>query len=212
MLEVNLIRYTPDPDHICGVAAAGCYDSNDPYKALNAALSGGHDSVAEHASFTFQVKGLSRVALAQLTRHRIASFSVQSQRYVKVADAEVVMPETISDQYKAEWNDIVRRSNILYTHMVSDGVPKEDARFILPQGVTTTLTMTMNGRELRHFFALRCCNRAQWEIRDLACRMLKQVKEVAPKLFENAGPDCVRGRCHEHKPCGNPWPKEIKEK
>ena len=210
-LEVQLIRYTPDPDHICGLAAAECYSSNNPYKALKVAMEGGHESVAEHATFTFQIKGLSRTALAQLTRHRLASFSVQSQRYVNITDNDVVMPDSIPEKYRVDWEEIVKKAGILYVHMVEDGVPKEDARFIVPQGVTTKLTMTMNARELRHFFALRCCNRAQWEIRKLACNMLDLVKPVAPILFADAGPACVRGQCHEKRPCGNPWPKLKKE-
>ena len=210
-MDVQLIRYTPDPDHICGLAAAECYSSNNPYKALEVAMAGGHESVAEHAVFTFSIRGISRTALAQLTRHRIASFSVQSQRYVNITDNDVITPETIPEKYRKDWDDIVKKAGILYVHMVEDGVPKEDARFIIPQGVTTNLTMTMNARELRHFFSLRCCNRAQWEIRQLACAMLDLVKPIAPILFDNAGPACVRGKCPEKKPCGHPWKETTKE-
>lgn len=211
-MEVNLIRFTPDPDHLCGLAAATCYQSNNPMRSLSHALASGHDSVAEHASFTFKVTGISRVCLAQLTRHRIASFSVQSQRYCNVCDNPVTVPETVSESpFKQEFSDLQKQASILYQHMVSDGIPKEDARFILPQGTSTALIMTMNGRELRHFLSLRCCNRAQWEIREMAVKMLETLKEEAPVLFYDAGPGCVRGRCPESRPCGRPWQVQIRE-
>lgn len=203
-MKVDLIRYTIDPDGISGEAAALCYNGKNPRKSLDVALDGGHESVIEHAVFTFRIDGVSRVTLAQLTRHRLASFSVSSQRYIKIIDADFVTPQTIvdhawHDNYKAE----IMRDLKLYTLMVNDGVPCEDARYVLPQAFTCNIMLTMNARELRHFFSLRCCTRAQWEIRELANEMLKLCKEVAPVLFADAGPGCVRGHCPEgEKSCG----------
>jgi thymidylate synthase (FAD) len=173
---------------------------------LREALKRGHESVAEHATFTFLIEGISRVTLAQLTRHRLASFSVQSQRY-RGADADIVVfPESYAAHvYRDSVDDLLMQAAELYNEMVYDGVATEDARYILPQGITTTLMMTANARELRHFFSLRCCNRAQWEIRQLADEMLKLCKGVAPVLFADAGAGCVRGRCPEgSKSCGKP--------
>lgn len=203
-MKVDLIRYTIDPDGISGEAAALCYNGKNPAKSLDAAIDGGHESVIEHAVFTFRIDGVSRVTLAQLTRHRLASFSVSSQRYIKIIDADFVTPQTIidhawQDNYKSE----IMRDLTLYTMMINDGVPCEDARYVLPQAFTCNIMLTMNARELRHFFSLRCCTRAQWEIRELANEMLKLCKEMAPVLFADAGPGCVRGHCPEgEKSCG----------
>ena len=203
-MEVTLIRYTHDADGLAGMAAALCYDGKNPEKSLKVALNGGHESVVEHASFTFLIEGVSRVLLAQLTRHRLASFSVQSQRYCGVKAEGVVVPDSIRNKrFTGSVNALVRKSEELYDAMIQEGIPAEDARFVVPQGITCKLMMTMNARELRHFFSLRCCNRAQWEIRDLATEMLRQCKEVAPMLFADAGAGCVRGACPEGaKSCG----------
>jgi thymidylate synthase (FAD) len=164
--------------------------------------------VLEHAVFTFRVEGVSRVTLAQLTRHRLASFSVQSQRYVKLEDPELVVPDSIrTSAFAAEAESSMRYMLNLYHRMVEAGIPAEDARYITPQAVPTSLIVTMNARELRHFFSLRCCNRAQWEIRKLADEMLKLCRKAAPTLFENAGPGCIRGNCPEKRSCGNPRSK-----
>lgn len=206
-MKIDLVRYTDRPDEICGQAAALCTGfEGDPLKALRGAMASGHDSVAEHATFTFRVEGISRVTLAQLTRHRLVSFSVQSQRYCGADAGSIVIPDSMC---RAEAVDALveykRAVQVLYEEMVADGIPAEDARYILPQGITTTLMMTANARELRHFFSLRCCNRAQWEIRQLADEMLKLCKQAAPVLFGDAGPGCVRGKCPEgSKSCGNP--------
>jgi thymidylate synthase (FAD) len=158
--------------------------------------------------FTFRVEGISRVTLAQLTRHRLASFSVQSQRYVKLDNPELVIPESIrNSSFFAEAQSSMRYMLNLYERMMEEGIPAEDARYVTPQAVPTSLIVTMNVRELRHFFSLRCCNRAQWEIRQLADEMLKLCRKAAPTLFENAGPGCVRGGCPEKKSCGHPRSK-----
>ena len=205
-MKVTLIAHTPNPDELCAKAAAVCYNAKDARKSLEHALSSGHDSVAEHASFTFMIEGVSRVLLAQLTRHRIASFSVQSQRYVDMSRFEFVMPPSIQvhPTLRQEFFDLIDRIKSFYDDAVEEGIPKEDARFVLPNACATQITMTMNARELRHFFSLRCCNRAQWEIRELAEEMLHLCEECAPILFRDAGPGCVRGKCPEKRPCGNP--------
>lgn len=204
-MKVELISYTPDAEKLCGEAAAVCTASDRPEKSLGHALASGHTSVLEHAVFTFKVEGLSRAALAQLTRHRLASFDVQSQRYVRIHGADLVMPESIknSDFYTEAWSLLEDVMN-LYQKMCDAGITCEDARYITPQAVPTKLIMTMNTRELLHFFSLRTCNRAQWEIREMADRMLRLCREKAPGLFSSAGPGCVTGKCPEKKPCGNP--------
>ena len=192
-MKIKLIG-TPNCD-ACVTAAGMCYNAQNPYKALMNAMQNGHESVAEHATFSFLIEGISRVTLAQLTRHRLASFSVQSQRY---CGADLVIPETIIQAGALkEVQKLAEHVNIVYDHLLSKGVPQEDARYFTLQAGKTCLVMTMNIRELRHFFALRCCNRAQWEIRELANEMLKMCKAEAPDLFKNAGPGCVRGACPE---------------
>lgn len=198
-MKVELIKYTPNADELAGMAAALCTGfKGDPVKALKRALKSGHESVAEHNSFTFYIEGVSRVLLAQLTRHRIASFSVQSQRYCGCYPADVILPDSFKDKrFMGSVNVVLNKIDDLYTSMVAEGISEEDARFIIPQGITCKLMMTANARELRHFFSLRCCSRAQWEIRDLANEMLRLCKGVAPVLFDDAGPGCVRGHCPE---------------
>lgn len=207
-MNVTLIRYTPEPDKLCGEAAAICTGyTGDPLKALRGALDSGHESVAEHAGFTFRIEDVSRVLLAQLTRHRLASFSVQSQRYCGIQN-RVIEPTSISRasvDVRRQFYEAVNCSRSAYRYLIEHGIPAEDARMVAPEGMTTSLIMTMNARELRHFFSLRCCNRAQWEIRELARRMLAECSVVAPELFKDAGPGCLRGPCPEGKrSCGKP--------
>lgn len=205
-MQVNLISYpVVDPAKLCGQAAAICYDSDNYESALKHSAGAGHTSVLEHASFTFEIEGVSRVLLAQLTRHRIASFSVQSQRYVKLDNPEVIVPKSIQQsdlEANARW--CMKHCMSIYKKLLEAGVPAEDARYVMPQGVTTKLIMTMNCRELLHFFSLRTCNRAQWEIREMADEMLKECRRVAPEIFGKAGPGCVSGVCTEMRPCGHP--------
>lgn len=220
---VELLRYTNEPEKTCAVAGRLCYSSvgieelkekltqEKIEDILTRIIKSGHMSVLEHASFTFGVEGVSRALLAQLTRHRIASFSVQSQRYVRfdkktpdfVIPPKIAKDENLLNQY----NEFLKISQDYYNKFLAAGIPAEDARYVLPNASSTKIVMTMNARELRHFFELRCCNRAQWEIRNMACQMLKLAKEAAPILFADAGPNCLRGGCTEDKPCGNPWKK-----
>lgn len=176
----------------------------------------GHQSPVEHVSFTFAIEGVSRALLAQLTRHRIASYSVQSQRYVSMEDFEYVIPPEIQadPESREVFIDGVETTGAAYNKIRADLIEKyiacgmsenaaekkanEDARYILPNAAATRLIVTMNARSLIHFFTLRCCNRAQWEIRELADEMLRLVKSIAPNLFANAGPSCVsEGSCSE---------------
>ena len=204
-MKVELISHTAEAEKLCGEAAAVCTNSRNPESSLRHAVESGHESVLEHGVFTFRVTGLSRAALAQLTRHRLASFDVQSQRYVRIKGVDLVMPESIRDSdFFTEAGSLMEDVMNLYQRMVDAGIPCEDARYITPQAVPTTLVMTMNARELRHFFSLRCCNRAQWEIRRMADEMLKQCRKAAPELFRKAGPGCVSDRCREKIACGAP--------
>ncbi len=203
-LKVSILEYTNLPESLCGMAAAVCTDARDPIKSLQHALESGHTSVLEHAVFTFEVEGLSRAALAQLTRHRLASFDVQSQRYVKLGDWTAVIPERISNSYLAEEAEkCIQNCMDLYERLLEAGVPAEDARYITPQAISTKLIMTMNARELIHFCSLRTCNRAQWEIRHMADEMLRICRRLSPLIFGNAGPGCVTGKCPEKRPCGH---------
>lgn len=205
-MKVELVRFTPDPDGICGIAAAKCTNTSQTIKALKGALASGHESVLEHAVFTFEIEGISRVTLAQLTRHRLASYSVRSQRYCGV-DIGMVIPDGLANAELLD--DIVAARKAVdkaFRHAVDLGVPEEDARYLTMQGGTTGLIMTANARELQHFFAMRCCNRAQWEIRELADRMLELCRRAAPVIFAKAGAACMRGEpCPEGKrSCGKP--------
>lgn len=206
-MEVKLISQ-PDMGAVslCEHAAAMCTQSDQPARALRGALRSGHDSVAEHAVFTFEIRGVSRVLLAQLTRHRIASFSVMSQRYVNQSGQGCIMPPSINanDDARELYQDAVGCIGRIYNKLIELGMPQEDARYILASGTTTDLIMTMNARELAHFFSLRCCNRAQWEIREMADKMLTILSAEFPELFGSAGPGCVRNACPEKRPCGHP--------
>ncbi len=212
------MAHTPDPERVVARAARVCYSFSPPQEVsieearrlIRELISRGHHSVLEHASFTFLIQGLSRIASHQLVRHRIASYSQQSQRYADLTKASFVTPPLIDENPEALeiFQEVVKTSLKAYNKLVELGVPREDARFVLPQAVKTNLVFTANARELQHFFSLRLCNRAQWEIRELAFRMLKIVKEIAPSIFEEAGPPCLRGVCPEgEKGCGHPWKK-----
>lgn len=236
-LKVRLLRYTPNPDEMVATAARLCYsdadidaladrvEQQDQGKFIRRLMGMGHLSTVEHVAFTFGVEGVSRALLAQLTRHRIASFSVKSQRYVGAVPKEegdtfsYIVPPSIADlgpeavaDYEAQMQTMQGWYNG-WVERLGGGEEKtfEDARFVLPNAAETKLIMTMNARELLHFFQLRCCNRAQWEIRAMAWEMLRQVKQVAPYLFEQAGPACLRGACPEgKKTCGKAG--EVQEK
>ncbi len=159
-----------------------------------------------HLSFTFAIEGISRACSHQLVRHRVASFSQQSQRYIQVKrlQGHVVTPPTVVEKAKEGFDSFIGEASDAYAKLVAEGVPREDARFVLPNATETSLLMTMDGGSLTHFFGLRLCERAQWEVRAMAEEMLKQVRGVEPELFNNAGPYCVQlGRCPEGRfSCG----------
>jgi thymidylate synthase (FAD) len=188
-------------------------------KAISKIVGMGHLSVIEHASFTFSVEGVSRALTHQLVRHRIASYSQQSQRYVSMNRASYIIPPSIAldPVAKMEYETLMNQIWKSYAELAQK-VPKEDARYVLPNACNTNITVTMNARELTHFFSLRCCRRAQWEIRKMAWLMLLEVRQVSPILFENAGPGCVRGPCPEGEySCGKPLrkgeiPKDFDER
>ncbi len=216
-MNVVLLQRTPEPERLVALAARLCYSpatigdlreelSRKDVRALVRKVLGmGHASVLEHVVFTYGVEGISRAASHQLVRHRIASYSQQSQRYV-AARFGYVLPPSIGGTGKrggklpepaARFAAHMKRSAKLYAEMLAAGIPAEDARFLLPNATETKILITMNARELHHFFALRTCRRAQWEIRAMAMRMLAIAREEAPLLFEKAGPGCLRGRCPE---------------
>lgn len=248
-MHVTLITHTPLPEHTIASAAKLCYSPatiGDIREGLTEEKAAsfvdmlseiGHESPIEHASFTFGIEGVSRSLLAQITRHRIASFSVQSQRYVAEKQFEYVLPPEIAaipeaeaiyrqamdedQKHYEELTELLKAKHL--SAFLADGMEEkaaaraaekkaiEDARFVLPNACTTKMVVTMNARSLINFFHHRCCNRAQWEIRELADQMLALCLEVAPHLFKKAGPPCVSGACPEGKMSCGKLP-EMREK
>ena len=249
VLHVTLIAHTPEPERVVAAAAKLCYakvgvtdllDGLTPEKSahfLRMICALGHARPVEHASFTCGIEGVSRSLLAQITRHRLASYSVQSQRYVRLDDFQYVIPPEVEaepeakklfleamEQQAQEYLNIARALQRKHqAELMAQGLSEkearqkaeklanEDARFVLPNACETKMVVTMNARSLNHFFNLRCCNRAQWEIRRLAEEMFKLVYAVAPNLFAGAGPSCVaEGKCPEgNMSCGKC--KEMQE-
>ncbi len=220
-LKVILLAHTPEPEKLVAQAAKLCYspstieelrekiEKSDQQKFVKKLSSMGHMSPIEHISFSFGVEGISRVCTHQLVRHRLASYSQQSQRYVgkhskKTGGSfEFVIPPSVVEAGKKEWfgarmAEIQKWYDELVEALGDKGESTyEDARFLMPNAAETKIVITMNARELLHFFKVRCCNRAQWEIRDMAIEMLRQVRQIAPSIFGNSGPSCVRGPCGE---------------
>ena len=230
-LKVILLRHTLSPEETIALSAKLCYSKStiedlkekisqkDQTAFIEKLMGMGHESVLEHVTFSFGVEGVSRVLLAQLTRHRIASFSVQSQRYVSYENGfGFIMPESIAalgeeavKEYQKQM-DTIEGWYVDWQKKLGKGEKSnEDARFVLPNACETRLVVTMNVRELRHFFSLRMCNRAQWEIRKMAEEMYRICFDTAPALFADAGPACIRGKCPEgEKSCG--MAAEIRKK
>ena len=242
-MKVELLRYTPDGEKLIASAAKLCYspvgigqieknlDRKNIEKFLEMLVDLGHESPMEHISFTFGVEGVSRTLSHQLVRHRIASYSQQSQRYVKLDQFEYIIPPSIEDdeetkklfieamekdqeyynkiteilfkKYFEEYKKIGKLSEV-EAKRNAEKKAIEDARYVFPNACETKVVFTMNARSLMNFFRLRTCERAQWEIRELAMEMLKEVKKVYPNLFRNAGPGCLNGPCPEgNMSCGN---------
>ena len=231
-MQVELLYHTPDPERAIASAARLCYapvgaselmetmSDEEVRKILRIVIKGRHLSTLEHASYTFAVDGVSRALTHQLVRHRLASFNQQSQRYVKFDDGfDYVEPHSIASNPQAHeiFINCMQQCSEAYSKLrelsdpnIADNflIPKEDARFVLPNAAETKIVVTMNVRELYHFFELRCCRRAQWEIRELALKMLELVTPTAPYVFLDAGAPCVHDVCHEGKmTCGNPYKK-----
>ena len=264
MLKVKIIAHTPEPDKVVAQAGKLCYSAvgvdeitqklteEEIARYVNMLASIGHESPLEHVSFTFAIEGISRACTHQIVRHRIASYSQQSQRYVKLEQFEYIIPPAIESNPEAKriFIEAMERDQKAYDELVDllledilidkhaadygscireilkenpDAVPDrskvldlyaekflkeygkaekqaiEDARYVFPNACETKIVITMNARSLLHFFNVRCCNRAQWEIREMATEMLKECKKIAPTLFKKAGPDCVYGKCGEGK-------------
>lgn len=233
--RVDLIAHTPEPEKVVAAAARLCYsshgvktlleemDENEIKRLIQILSEMGHQSPFEHVSFTFAIEGVSRSLTHQLVRHRIASFSQKSQRYVREGGFDYVVPEEISRDgelkaiYLQAMGDQQKSYDLLadklkakhLEKLVKEGVSEkkaegtaekmaiEDARYVLPNACETKIAVTMNARSLLHFFNVRCCNRAQWEIRFIATEMFRLTKRIAPQLFRLAGPDCVNGPCGE---------------
>lgn len=241
MLKVELLSYTPDGEKLVASAAKLCYSpvgvseikegltDENVSRFLDMLMGMGHESPIEHVNFTFGVEGVSRTLTHQLVRHRIASYSQQSQRYVKLDQFEYIVPPHIEKNPKVKelflqameddqkyYDEIAKllfeehkKKYMEEGHTEKEAKRKaekeaiEDARYVFPNACETKIVFTMNARTLLNFFSLRCCNRAQWEIRQMAIEMLKEVKKVYPILFKKAGPGCVRGACPEGKmTCG----------
>lgn len=241
-MYVKLLAHTPDPEKLVAAAAKLCYstcsiddllakqDDEKVAKFLNHLMTLGHESPLEHVTFTFGIEGVSRSLLAQISRHRIASFSVQSQRYCNLENTfSYITPDAITEDdfanvrfenaMKSAYESYVALSDYLQNKYEEQGMDSktaekkaiEDARAVLPNACETKMMITMNVRSLRHFFELRCCNRAQDEIRNLAWEMLDQCKAAAPLLFKGSGPTCIAGKCSEGKmSCGSPYTAEDK--
>jgi len=226
MVDVRLLNHTPDPERAIAAAARLCYapvgaaeltetmSDEAVRRVLKTIITSGHTSALEHASYTFAVDGVSRAMTHQLVRHRLASYNQQSQRYVTYAQtpAFVTPPSVADDPAASEAFALATRAAFdAYRALIEVGIPAEDARYLLPNAMETKIVITMNIRELLHFFELRCCKRAQWEIRELALSMLALAEPTAPYIFMDAGASCRRGPCREGKmTCGDPYPRAPK--
>lgn len=240
-MRVELLNYTPNPEETVAAAARLCYskadvsdlwqhtERKDNAKFIEMLTELGHESPFEHVTFTFGISGISRACSHQLVRHRIASYSQKSQRYVNETQFEYITPEVIGNNPTAksiyddtmeflQWSYDTLRSALIETYLKEgmnekDAARKanEDARMVLPNACTTSIIVTMNIRSLWNFFRHRCCRRAQWEIREVANEMLRICRIAAPNLFKNSGPTCaVIGKCPEGKmTCGHPIKKEV---
>ena len=221
-LKVELLAYTSDPEQNVVAAIRQCYSSVGAEelkektkkevreRLINQVVESGHTSTIEHAVFTFAIEGISRACSHQLVRHRIASFSQQSQRYVDLSRNRLnyITPPMLTGnkEIEKEYKKTMKLIEAQYKKMIELGIKPEDARYILPNACETKIVVTMNARSLHNFFRERCCTRAQWEIRQLANLMLKEVKKIAPIIFQNAGPTCETEKiCWEGKMSCGKW-------
>ena len=210
--NVILIAHTPEAEKVVAMAAKICYakdvsikklqkkiNDNDVSAFITKLLESGHESPFEHISFTFGIEGISRACSHQFVRHRMASFSQRSQRYCFEDGFNYIEPEDINENENEDkfFRDFMRHSKEVYSKLIDKGVKPEDARMVLPNACETKIIVTMNARELLHFFKLRCCKRAQKEIREVAFMMKNICRKVAPNVFQYAGPNCLKGYCTE---------------
>ena len=217
-MKVSLLTHTPEPEKLVAAAARLCYSNKEVSeildnftdekieKFINKLVELGHESPLEHVSFTFGIEGISRACSHQLVRHRIASYSQKSQRYVEENNFDYVIPPSFKNP-----NDIKHYEHMMfsiqkfYKDLIAMGLEPEDARMVLPNACCTSIIVTMNVRSLLNFFKHRDCNRAQWEIHAVAREMMKICKDIAPKLFSRAGASCRHGKCSEGSmSCGEP--------
>jgi len=223
-MHVKLIGYTSNPEKLPAMAATLTHSKTKPEDLehlskqkqgaiLEQVMGMGHTSVIEHASFTFAISDVSRSLTHQLVRHRIASYSQQSQRYVNLSEPQYVVPPLIAKDKKTR-HAYDQTMQVIWEHynkLLDLGIPAEDARYVLPNATCTNIMVTMNARSLLNFFELRCCLHAQWEIRMLANKMLREVKAIAPRIFKKAGPACqTKGICPEKKKNCPLYPSEMK--
>jgi len=225
-MKVRLISYTPEPEKLIATAARVCYSNKADIETIQKDFSdeeissfieqlieSGHHTVLEHPVFSFAIEGISRICSHQLVRHRIGiAISQRSQRYCLEDAYDFIEPDEFfkrlekdaDDEQEGEFATEVCNAIMTYKSLVENGISKENARYVLPGAMPTRMIVTMNARELLHFFALRCCLRAQPEMQELATSMLEEVKKVAPVLFKKAGPSCIQlGYCPEGKrSCG----------
>ncbi len=211
--RVTLISHTPNPEENIALAARMCYSSREVARLreelteeeisdlVELLLDKGHHSVLEMASFSFAIEGISRVTSHQLVRHRIGcSYAQKSQRYLQENDFSYIIPERVdkSEQALEVYREQMEQSQRAYNRLLKMGIHHEEARYLLPSAVETKIFITMNARALHHFFKLRCCLRSQQEIRELAIELRRQVRQVAPRLFKQAGAPCeTSGHCPE---------------
>ncbi|MEW6080832.1 MAG: FAD-dependent thymidylate synthase [Bacillota bacterium] len=217
-MKVTILRHTPDPEGAVALAARLCYAEELPEdlaerltpeataRLIERLRALGHESPFEHATFSFSISRVSRALTHQLVRHRLASYSQRSQRYVSEEAFEYVTPPKVERSPEAAriYHEAVEASRRAYASLIRVGVTREDARYLLPNACHSAIIVTMNARSLINFFRLRCCGRAQWEIRALAYRMLREACRVAPVLFNDCGPTCAtQGYCPEgNMSCG----------
>jgi len=218
-LNVVLLRHTPEPEEVVAMAAKLCYspanvedlkeriEAKDQTAFVEKLAAIGHLSPIEHVSFSFGIEGISRACSHQLVRHRLASYSQQSQRYVREEQFDYIIPPSIKQDpeaaqaFERSMAEAQERYTAILKRLEARGITGEagnqDARYLLPNAAETKIIITMNARELLHFFRVRCCNRAQWEIRAMAERMLELVKGIAPTIFGKSGPGCLYAACPE---------------
>jgi len=204
-MKVELVSYTKDGERVVAVASKMSRSrkgwdyhwqnmtDEEVEEWIRDAIIHGYWSVLEHSVYTFSIEGISRVTSHQLVRHRIASYTQMSHRFAKPVDEyyKPVIPPSAERRAKDVVEEAYTDAYNHYYKLLEAGVPEEDARYVLPNGVNTNIIVTMNARELYNFFALRLCSRAQWEIRQVAWKMLEEVKKVHPRLFRYAGPNCI---------------------